>query len=92
MGIGWKDSEYVGLSGSSLLMQNGLGIGAGGECGKEDRGEDREVSVVRSVILMSLSADNSRDIKRQGNYIPLPTPTRKHRYFIFTWLPFAIIS
>lgn len=52
MGIGWKDSEYVGLGCGSSLMQNELGIGAGGDCGEEDEG--REVSVVRSVILMSL--------------------------------------
>lgn len=30
MRIGWEDSEYVGLGGGSPLMQNGLGIGAGG--------------------------------------------------------------
>lgn len=55
MGVGWEDSEYVGPGGGSLLMQNGLGIGTGGDCGEVDRG-GREVSVLRSVILMSLPA------------------------------------
>lgn len=41
MGIGWKDSEYVGLGGGSPVMQNGLGIGAGADCGEEDRGGER---------------------------------------------------
>lgn len=38
MGIGWKDSECVGPGGGSPVMQNVLGIGAGGDCGEEDRG------------------------------------------------------
>lgn len=48
------------LGGGSPVMQNGLGIGAGGDCGEEDRG--REVSVVRSVILMSLPAVSAAQI------------------------------
>ena len=33
-GIGWKDSEYVGVGGDSPVMQNG----SGGDCGEEDGG------------------------------------------------------
>lgn len=54
------DSEYVGLGGGSPLMQNGLGSGAGGDCGEEHGGG--EVSAVRSVILKSLPEVSTAEI------------------------------
>lgn len=39
--MGDRDSECVGLGGSSPLMQNRLGNGAGGDCGEEYRGGER---------------------------------------------------
>lgn len=52
-------SEYAGLGGGSPLMQNALGCEAGVACGEDRRGE---VSVVRSVILMSLPEVSTADI------------------------------
>lgn len=89
MRTGREDSEYVGLGGGSPLMQNGLGIG--GDCVEEDRGGESFCGEV-SHINVTPSSRRSRDMRRQGRSIPLPTPTSEHRYSIFTWLPFAIIS
>lgn len=77
--------ECVGLGGGSPLMQNGLGIGAEGDCG-EDCGEGESGFCGHINV-----TQHSGDRKRQDNPIPLPTPTHKHRYFFYTWLPFAII-
>lgn len=66
------DSERVGLGGGSPAMQNGSGSGA------------RAADVVKSmgvglcsgvVILTSLS----EDIRRQGNFLHLSTPSRSAR-------------
>lgn len=89
--IGWKDSEYAGLGGSSPLMQNGLGTGAGGWLwwrGWRGRGFCGEFSHIN----VTPSHQHSRDIKRQGSFILLPASSRTHRYLIFTSLLFTIIS
>lgn len=72
MGIGWRDSEYIGLGCSLPLMRIGSGIGAGGGYG--DRGGGRCFCGEVSHINVTSSSLCCRDIKRQGNCIPLPTP------------------
>lgn len=72
------DAERVGNWGWGWLWWRGW----------RERGFCGEVSHINVTLRSQLSTD----IKRQGNFIPLPSPTHKHRYFIFTWLPFAIIS